>query len=58
MAKLLSKDQNPIPDVSKCVLNMIELVSNFLGVSFKSHEQQAWELFTALERDGSERGLK
>lgn len=49
--------EKPILEIVKWVLNQIEVISKFLGLSFEGHEQHAWALFTTLERDGLERGI-
>lgn len=41
----LANQEDPLFGVSRWVLNTIEEVSNFLGMSFEGVERQAWELF-------------
>lgn len=47
----------PLSEISIRVLETMEKVSNFSGVSLKGVENQAWELFSSLEKEGSLRGL-
>lgn len=52
------EESKPISKVFECILNKMEVVSKFLSVSSEGHEELDWHLFTALERDGSERNLR
>lgn len=53
-----STGPEPILEVSSWVLETMDEVSHFLGVSFEGVEKQAWELFIELGKRGSIRGLK
>lgn len=59
MAIVRDKDAGPpLSDVSRWVLNQIKEVSKFLGMSFEGVEQQAIDLFMALEREMALQGSK
>lgn len=46
---MLANQDDPLSGVSRWVIEIVEEVNSFLGMSFKGVERQARELFTALE---------